>query len=314
MRVKRRALTWACLAALAILVAAGPARPQVCSATMTDFNFGTTSVRAGNQPRIMGNLVVDCTALLGLVSLANVCITFGPGGGGAGPSNNPRYMVGPGGQLLSYQLYRSSYGGTPLTSITGVSLGLLSPTYQETIYAQVESLGNSVNGGYYQSNFAVPSDFRMTAGTLLSCTTYGQQDTSPFTVSANIVPSCTVSAGTLNFGSVGTNIQTPVAAQTSLTLTCSSGTTYSVLLGPGQGAGVSDPTVRKMAYGTNSLAYGLYRNQSMTAPWGWTAGTNDFTGTGTGSPQSITVYGKINGGQTVPTGIYNDSVVITVNY
>lgn len=294
---------------------AGESAAQSCTASMTDFNFGTTSVRGGSTPRILGTLRVECGALLGLISLVNLCITVDAGDGGSGPSNNPRYMRRADGTQLAYQLYRGGYGGTVLNNISGVSLSLLSSTvYEETIYAEVIDSGTSVNGGYYSSNFTAGIDFRVTAGTLLSCTSRGEQDSSDFMVSADIEPSCTVSAGTLDFGTLGTNVSAAVVAQTTIDVSCSAGVPYSVQLGQGQGPGVSDPTARQMSSGSNTLSYGLYRNQTLTAPWGWTVGVNDNSGTGTGAIQSIPVYGQINSGQTVPVGVYSDSVIITVNY
>ncbi|GAA6203151.1 spore coat U domain-containing protein [Aquicoccus sp. SU-CL01552] len=315
MLVKIRALARVALCLAVLSTFAGGAAAATCTASMTDFNFGETSVRGGSTPRTLGTLRVECSALLGLVSLVNLCITVGPGDGRAGSSNSPRYMRRADDTKLAYQLYRGGYGGTVLNNISGIRLSLSGSTvYEETIYAEVIDSGTSVNGGYYSSNFAAGTHFQVTAGTLLSCTSRGVQDTSDFMVSADIEPSCTVSAGTLDFGTLGTNISAAVAAQTTIDVSCSAGVPYSVQLGGGQGPGVSDPSLRKMTSGSNTLSYGLYRNQTLTAPWGWTSGVNDTSSTGTGAVQSIAVYGQINSGQTVPVGVYSDSVVITVNY
>ncbi len=241
--------------------------------------------------------------------------TVGDGDGGAGPSHSPRYMQRADGTQLAYQLYRGGYGGTVLSSITNVSLTLLSSTvYEETIYAEILDSGTSVKGGYHDSTFIGGVDFVVTAGTLFSCTSSGTQDANDFTVSADIEPSCTVTAGTLDFGTLGTSVSAPVTGQTTIDVTCSNGIPYSVYLDEGLGAGVTDPTARKMTSGGNTLTYGLYRNAALSAPWGWTAGVDVYSATGTGALQSIPVYGQIPSGQTVPVGIYNDSVVITVDY
>lgn len=293
----------------------GGAVAQSCTATMDDFNFGTTSVRGGSTPQTLGTLRVDCSALLGLISLVNICVTVGAGDGGAGPSNSPRYMRRADGNQLAYQLYRGGYGGTVLNGISGVQLSLLgSSVFEETIYAEILDSGTSVKGGYYDSNFFGGVDFVVTAGTLLSCTSRGQQDTGDFTVSTDIEPSCTVSAGTLDFGTLGTTVSAPVTGQATIDVTCSNGIPYTVYLGQGQGMSVTDPTGRKMTSGSNTLTYGLYRNQALSAPWGWTAGVDGYAATGTGALQSVPVYGQISAGQTVPVGVYNDSVVITVDY
>ena len=299
-----------CLAVSAPL--AGAANAQACTATMDGFDFGTTSVRGGSTPQTLGTLRVDCSALLGLVSLYTICISVDAGDGGAGASNSPRYMRRADGTQLAYQLYRGGYGGTVLNDINGITLNLLSSTvYQETIYAEVLDSGTAVKGGSYASDFAGGVDFRVTAG-LLACS--ADQDVAGFTVAADIVPSCTVSAGTLDFGTLATTVSAPVAGQTTIDVSCSDGIPYTVHLGPGTGPGVSDPASRKMLSGSNTLSYGLYRNAAMTAAWGWTAGVDGLSATGTGAAQSIPVYGQVHAGQTVPTGTYNDSVVITVEY
>jgi len=287
---------------------------DVCTVTLDDFDFGTVSVRGGSTPQIMGTLRIDCS-VLPLVSLIRFCIHVGPGDGGAGGSNIPRYMTRADDTRLAYQLYRGGYGGQVVNDINGISLTLLNTKiYEEPIYAQILDTGTAVKGGSYDSNFLGGVHLTATAGLALSCTTYGSQTTGNFTVSADIVPSCTVSAGTLDFGTLGTNVTAPVAGQTTIDVTCSDNTPYTVYLGSGTGAGVSSPAARKMSSGANTLSYGLFRNPSMTQPWGWTHGVDGLSATGIGAVQSIPVYGQINPGQTAPVGIYNDSVVITVEY
>ena len=287
---------------------------ELCSVTLDDFDFGEVSVRGGSTPQIMGTLRIDCRALI-LGSLIRFCIHVGAGDGGAGASNIPRYMIRADGTRLAYQLYRGGYGGQVVNDINGISLSLLNTKiYEEPIYAQILDTGTAVNGGTYDSHFLGGVDLTATAGLALSCTTFGEQITGDFTVSADIVPSCTVSAGTLDFGTLGTNVTAPVAGQTTIDVTCSDNIPYTVYLGSGTGTGVSGPAARKMSSGANTLSYGLYRNPSMTQPWGWTHGVDGLSATGIGAVQSIPVYGQINPGQTAPVGIYNDSVVITVEY
>ncbi len=312
--MRRFLITIAMSLAGSLPLAGMAASAELCTVTMDDFDFATVSVRGGSTPQIMGTLRIDCS-VLPLLSLIRFCIHVGPGDGGAGGSNIPRYMTRADGTRLAYQLYRGGYGGQVVNDINGISFTLLNTKiYEEPIYAQILDTGTAVKGGSYDSNFLGGVDFTATAGVALNCTIYGPQTTGNFMVSADIVPSCTVSAGTLDFGTLGTRVTAPVAGQTTIDVTCSDNTPYSVYLGPGMGAGVSSPAARKMSSGANTLSYGLYRNQSMTQPWGWTHGVDGLSSTGTGAVQSIPVYGQINPGQTAPVGIYNDSVVITVEY
>ena len=69
-----------------------------------------------------------------------------------------------------------------------------------------------------------------------------------------------------------------------------------------------------MANGAQTITYGLYQDAARSNPWGNTIGTNTAAGTGTGSNQALTVYGRV-GAQTTPSrGTYSDSVVVTVTY
>ena len=48
--------------------------------------------------------------------------------------------------------------------------------------------------------------------------------------------------------------------------------------------------------------------------WGTTIGTDTVTGTGNGTAQAITVYGRVPPQTTPPAATYNDTVNVTVTY
>jgi len=127
-----------------------------------------------------------------------------------------------------------------------------------------------------------------------------------FTVSATVVATCSVSASNLAFGSytgTGNTDQT-----TTVTVTCGNGTGYSVALNDGANASGS---TRRMANGSNYLAYELYSDSGRTTVWNAAA---PVAGTGNGGAQTLTVYGRIPTGQSVPAGAYTDTVQVTVTY
>lgn len=62
-----------------------------------------------------------------------------------------------------------------------------------------------------------------------------------------------------------------------------------------------------------SITYGLYTDAARTIPWGSAAGQT-ISGTGNGSARSLTVYGRVPAQTTPMTGLYSDTVVVTVNY
>jgi spore coat protein U-like protein len=140
--------------------------------------------------------------------------------------------------------------------------------------------------------------------------------TTTFGVSATIVDSCSVSATALGFGNVDpvSLAGTAVDATTTVDVTCANGTAYDVGLDAGTATGAT-VTTRQMTSGANTLNYALYSDSGRTTNWGNTVATDTVTGTGDGTAQSLTVYGRIPSGQgTVPTGAYSDTITVTVTY
>jgi spore coat protein U-like protein len=135
--------------------------------------------------------------------------------------------------------------------------------------------------------------------------------TDTFLVSANVSATCSVTANDLTFVDYAGN---DLTAASTLSVTCTNTTGYNV--GMNQGLHGTSVTDRKMqiAAGAETLNYGLYRDAARTQNWGETVGTDTVAGTGTGSAQSIDVYGKIPAGQNPPIGNYSDSITVTLTY
>ena len=101
----------------------------------------------------------------------------------------------------------------------------------------------------------------------------------------------------MNFGAyhpVGPSI----AGSSSILLVCTTSTAWNVGLDQGTFPGAT-VTTRQMAGAASSLAYSLFSDSARTINWGNTVGTDTVSGTGTGGPQVITVYGRIPSGQSV---------------
>jgi spore coat protein U-like protein len=62
------------------------------------------------------------------------------------------------------------------------------------------------------------------------------------------------------------------------------------------------------------LGYKLFSNSGYTTNWGNTVGTDTVAGIGTGTAQSLSVYGQLPAGQFVRPGNYTDTVIATVTY
>lgn len=139
--------------------------------------------------------------------------------------------------------------------------------------------------------------------------------TTTFEVSATVADHCDVSATNLAFGSITPVTNTNNDITSTVTVTCSNGTSYNVGLNTGLNASGS---TRRMSDGgatPNYLTYEMYSNSGRTSIWGNTVGTDTVAGTGNGTDQALTVYGRVpSGQQTVPTGSYTDTVTVTVTF
>jgi spore coat protein U-like protein len=140
---------------------------------------------------------------------------------------------------------------------------------------------------------------------------YAATTTGTFTVSSTVTATCSVSAGNLAFGSY-TGAQ--VDATSTITVTCTNGSPYKIGLDAGTGSGATVST-RKMTSGGNTLNYSLYSDAGRTTNWGNTVGVDTLdTGTGSGSAQNVTVYGRIPASQLSPAGSYSDTITVTITF
>lgn len=161
---------------------------------------------------------------------------------------------------------------------------------------------------------ALGLSFALSSGLVQAAT-----QTSNLSVSATVAANCTISTAAVAFGAydpVVTNASTALAATGTVTTTCTSGASATILLGQGANAatGSTDAVpVRRMISGTNLLSYQLYSDTGRTTVWGNDA-TSDVPTTGTGAAVATTVYGSVTAGQNVPSGSYTDTVVATVSF
>ncbi|MEH1872450.1 Csu type fimbrial protein [Nostoc sp.] len=141
--------------------------------------------------------------------------------------------------------------------------------------------------------------------------------TSNLGVSALVTANCTISTTPVAFGNydpIGANASTDLNGTGSVATTCTNGSSVVITLGQGSNAdtGSTDAVpLRRAMSGSNYLSYSLYSDSARTTVWENTTGV---AVTGTGTPVSNTVYGKMVAGQNVPIGSYTDTVVATVTY
>jgi len=140
-----------------------------------------------------------------------------------------------------------------------------------------------------------------------------QAQSTTFNVTTSVGEACSVSATDLGFGAYDPLSATNTDATTTLDVTCTLTTTYDVGLDAGTGTGATT-TVRVMEFGANTLNYALYQEAGRTTIWGDTVGVDTVSGTGTGSAQSLTVYGRIPALQSATPGAYTDLITVTVTF
>lgn len=133
-------------------------------------------------------------------------------------------------------------------------------------------------------------------------------------VSMNISAECVFRSSTsqLAFGTRGA-LTSDIDVNATLDVQCTSMTPYTIGLSEGMGVGAT-VAARTMSSGAGSIRYAIFRDAGRTMVWGKTPGTDTFSGTGTGSPQSIPVYGRVFAQTTPAPGNYTDTVTVTIDY
>ncbi|HEY1550468.1 MAG TPA: spore coat U domain-containing protein [Kofleriaceae bacterium] len=141
--------------------------------------------------------------------------------------------------------------------------------------------------------------------------------TGTMTVTASVASSCSVTAGTLAFGAYNTVTGTAVNGSTTLSLSCTKGSTATITLGQGSQPATGSTDIiplRQMANGTSRLGYSIFQDPTRLIIWGNTAITGVTYLSLTAAATNVNVYGTITASQDVPGGSYTDSVLATVSF
>ncbi len=143
--------------------------------------------------------------------------------------------------------------------------------------------------------------------------------TTSFQVTATVLSACGVSTPlTLALGIYNPSAATALVSTTSFTVICSIGTPYSLGMSAGLHTGAT-VTTRKMTSptataGSNVLAYGLFKDASLSTNWDNSISAIGYSGTGLS--QLYTVYGSIPANQYGATTAidYADTITLTLTY
>lgn len=137
--------------------------------------------------------------------------------------------------------------------------------------------------------------------------------TTTFAVRLTLTADCTIAASDLDFGSHGV-LAANVDQTSSLSVTCSASAPYTVGLDGGTATGSSIGNRLMASTAAATVQYQIYRDSNRTQIWGNTPGTDTVGGTGSGSAQPITMYGRVPPQSTPAAGTYTTTVTATVNF
>lgn len=322
-----------CLMALVFLLAcamllprAASAQGVICSASATSINFGSVDPSQTSSSTASGQISFTCKNETWFYRYVTACINIGAGSSASG-NTLPRDMDGPAPPPLRFQLYkdaaRTQVWGSVLTPATPAPLQVsftlnanggtwTSPNY--TIHGRVPGSQSGVATGSFQNSFsgvnAAISGQTSYFGYPSDCGTQAAVPF-PFVVSAQVEPTCTVTATDMNFGNAGLLDSGVHDATSAVSVKCVNGTAYRVGLDNGLHA---TGNTRRMQGPGGFVAYELYRNNGRSQRWGNNQGVDTVNGTGNGSTQNRTVYGRVPSQVTPSAGTYRDTITVTVTY
>ena len=172
-----------------------------------------------------------------------------------------------------------------------------------------------------KSKIAVCLSVAALMGTLLtpalSLAAFRQQN---MPVQAQVSVNCNfTSTPTMNFASydpADVNAAAPLAGSIGVNVRCTRGAIVTIGIDAGLHAATVGGSTRAMQLGatTNRLGYDFYQDAAFLTPWTNAApGLYSHTALNN-APATVTIHGRVPGGQDVPAGLYEDTVVVTVTY
>lgn len=314
-----------------------------CSLTSPTLSFGPVS---NGQVDTTTTFTINCTT--GAVALlANVRVTFCvglPAGTGGTTITPSRTFANTFGDRLNYQIYSNS----TRTTVIGSSSASSPAWAMYQMQYSVPALGGSGTGtvtlygrypanqvlsaGTFTSTLAATFQYAYNEPVLgtppypANCTTAppavtGNSGLITATMSvvanATVNPACgTYVTAPMDFG-ISTGAVTANIDRTAVfSLTCVNRSPFQVGLNNGSNADGSGN--RRMRIGSTgaTVPYELYQDAARTVRWGNVLNTSTVPGTGTGSAQTLTIYGRVapTSATLTPPGAYTDTVTVTITY
>lgn len=323
--------------ALTLVGSGGEAFGMACSISAISGGYGSVDILAGSAVDSTATITVTCSG--GSANQAiRLCLNVGAGSTALGPSNER--TVRSSSDYIDADFYSNSsrtqiWGSWgigaatayPTASPAGVQQDVTldssgNGTFNYTVYARIAANQQTKTPGSYSWTAGSPTvQFRAQSGSSACPTNGGSSDAGSSSFTATVNANCNVSTTTLNFGTSPTSIGSNIDSTATITAQCTNSTPYSIGLSNGTNASGSQNRMRLGAT-SNFLNYELYTDTARSHLWATTSSTTSCTGgtstcalgTGTGSNQNVTVYGRVPA-QTAPSaGTYTDTVVVTITF
>ena len=151
---------------------------------------------------------------------------------------------------------------------------------------------------------------------LFAASASGTEISSKLSVTATVVANCRVTLTPLTFGTydpLGANASGSLDTVATMNMTCTRNARATIAMDAGRYASIAGP-LRQLAAGADRVAYQIYRDAARTEVWGDATDAVHFVSPGLRDAQTLTVYGRIPGGQEVPAGTYSDVVTATIDF
>lgn len=317
-------LASAAIAAAVLTFGSANLHAQYCSALdRVDMAFGDVGGGGGDATSA---LPVRCGQFTGSAAAFRLCI-FIPAGGL--PGINPRRMTNFNGSELEYDLYGDSArtqiiggegSGYPIPSVTILLASNGEMDASIPVYGRVHP-GQSVPATFPFEDH-MPGTARMrwsyntgtTPPSVSECASGGGTGSGiaefSVDVTARYANTCSiVGAADLDFGTVA-DVASEHNGTTTIEIQCPPGASWQVGLDNGL---TGTAATRRMTRPDGAVLYDLFRDPGRTQRWGSSPGESS-TGVGTGSVQSLTVYGMVPPQAAVDPGSYSDTITVTLTY
>jgi spore coat protein U-like protein len=299
-----------------LLLAPCAAQAQNCNFTVGYTDFGSINAVSSEPADIVGGIAIYCSGFS--TPMVRMCLNLG--------LTDQRQLRSATNTPLSYNLYVDPdhigvWGSVTAPGTQPLILDL--PVHpsgnvwaNEPFYGRIPPHQNVPAAQYSMDFSAAQTTFIYVgySGTPPDCKTASSPyKSAAFEVRANVGIDCEISAAPMSFPDTGL-LNRPLFAVSSITVTCTTGTSYYVDMDGGTTPGGTMPQ-RKLqrSNGPETIDYQLYLDAARTQIWGdGSRGTWRLGSDGTGTPHTNSVYGTVPIQPSKPAGHYSDTITATV--